>query len=77
MASQDKLNDVQLLDVLERAARGESATKIGKALGLTRSSILGLLFRARAPDACLKPENRDGGMPEGWWREGLAKQGSR
>lgn len=72
--TQRRLNDAELLDVLDRYARGHRTTSIARAYGMSRNAVLGLMMRTRAPCACVKPENQDGGMPEGWWREGLAKR---
>ena len=74
MTEQRRLNDAEMLDVLERHAQGQSAAQVGRAYGLTRNAVLGLLLRSRAPDVCVKPENRDGGMPADWWKAGLAKR---
>lgn len=70
------------LDAMER--RGLSAAKcaaemerrFGVARG--RSAVLGVIKRvrehlARVPDHCTRPENRDGGMPELWWLDGLRR----
>lgn len=46
---------------------------IGQALGVSRSSVCGALKRIRddeQPCACVKPQNRDGGMRPLWWKRG-------
>ncbi|MES2753801.1 MAG: hypothetical protein V4659_03975 [Pseudomonadota bacterium] len=76
-------DDARTLDVLDRWDRGDTAAAIGKALGVSRSAVLGVLQRVRvetdvsesvrdvsAPPAS-RPENINGGMPARWWVAGL------
>ena len=56
---------------------GPSAAAIGRIMGTTKDAILCVLHRIRhadTPDACVLPQNCDGGMGRGWWREGLRKR---
>lgn len=77
-----KWTDEQILSILDRHERGrESAAEIARTYGVSRSSILGIIFRVnadtdraeRAPlpfgySSPSKPENLDGGMPPRWWK---------
>jgi hypothetical protein len=76
MPDEDVLN---LLDLHEGA--GLSASLIALQLGMSRSAVLGLIFRVRqdmrAADEdrtdwppAVKPENQDGALGRGWWRRG-------
>lgn len=58
--------DAELLDVLDRADMGESATVTGKRYGVSRSAILGLRHRCGGI-----ADHHDGTMPKDWWRKGL------
>ena len=83
-----QFSDGMLLDIIDRFERlGESYGVIAKAYGTTRSSVAGLVKRIRdqlndserAPllageTRAMRPENRNGGMPELWWEAGLALQ---
>jgi hypothetical protein len=65
--------DDRILVALDLQAQGLSASLIAARLGVTRSAVLGILHRVRVetdavPCACVKPENKDGGMQAGWWR---------
>ena len=74
------LSDAHLLAILEARALGATVDDIALRMGLTRSAVAGHIFRmapGRVPDHCRRPENRDGGMPPGWWRAGLARQAER
>ncbi len=70
-----KWTDQQMLEILDKRERlGLSGAGIAEGLGVSRSSILGLLFRlnretdlAEVGSIVTKPENRDGGMPVRWW----------
>lgn len=51
---------------------GISASIIGQWFGTSKRSVLGFTFRIRKQIElheckCVKPENKDGGMPEKWW----------
>jgi hypothetical protein len=87
MRGQDTRSDADILAVLDRRAAGESCTAIAARSGVSRSAILGLVYRVnldadRAESAPppvgqtrpVKPENCDGGMPARWWVAGLRKQ---
>lgn len=81
--------DGEILRVLDLRAKGATAAEAGRAKGLARAAILGLEKRIRddltredgtvrpGERPAVKPENRDGGMPEGWWKAGLARQRGR
>lgn len=64
-----------MLEILDKSERvGLTGAKIAEGLGVSRSSILGILFRvnrdtdlAERGSIVTKPENRDGGMPVRWW----------
>jgi hypothetical protein len=75
---------LRLLDLVER--QGLSDLRAAKVMTLeghrrfTKGAVIGMRSRINAetraiPDLCDKPENRDGGMPSGWWRAGLDYQG--
>lgn len=62
------LIDLRILDL--RDHEGLKPTAIGRAMGLSRNAVIGRLHRMQHEDVpceCLRPENRDGGMPRGWW----------
>ena len=72
--------DAQLLAALDLADEGMSRAEIARLLTMahdrpfTRMSVTGALDRIRKetdhiPCYCEKPENKDGGMPAGWWRK--------
>lgn len=69
--------DEQVLQILDRYERGrESGADIARTFGVSRSSILGILFRvngatdlAERGSTVTKPENLDGGMPPCWWKK--------
>lgn len=90
MRGQDTRSDAEILAVLERRAAGETCTAIAARSGVSRSAILGLVYRVnldtdRAESAPppvgqsrpVKPENCDGGMPARWWEPGLRRQTER
>lgn len=65
--------DGEILVALDLSADGCPASVIGKRLGRSRGSVIGMRSRVRAeadavPCRSVRPENRDGGMPAGWWR---------
>lgn len=71
--------DAQILEALDLQRAGHSALQISKALGrrwkrkFTRNQIIGLTNRVRiqadkVPCECIKPQNKDGGMPASWWK---------
>lgn len=70
---------LRVLDATER--QGQSAAEIGRAMGCSRSAVLGLLKRLRddlaaseaAPFApgqgpAVRPGNRDGDLGPLWWK---------
>lgn len=66
----DDLRDLQILHMLEVERAG--GTAVAARFGMTRSAVQGLAYRmntaaTREPCACVRPENRDGGMPARWW----------
>lgn len=69
---------LELLDLADREGlRGAELRR--RMSAITRDSwsngrVQGLLSRLRfapEPCACVKPENRDGGMPARWWAEAV------
>lgn len=75
MSDRTFVSDKTYLAILDAVEAGQSASKIGFALNLSRSAVLGLVHRAKGSDADVqKPENRDGGMPPGWWKDGLGRR---
>ena len=70
-------SDGEMLRALElRDAQGLSAAEIGKRMGRSRASVLGVFKRISddldrcGPCRAVRADNRDGGMPPGWWRRG-------
>jgi hypothetical protein len=66
---EDDLRTLEILQVIEVAGTGAAMA----GFGLSNSAVQGMRGRmlspkAVGPCACTKPENRDGGMPAGWWR---------
>lgn len=69
--------DEQVLQMLDMAdGDGMTAAEIALRMGTSRSAICGILFRVRSELAeseqgsrVTRPENRDGALPRGWWRE--------
>ena len=72
--------DAQLLAALDLADAGMSRAETARLLSMgydrpfTRMSVTGALHRIKTetdavPCMCERPENRDGGMPDGWWRK--------
>lgn len=69
--------DAELLDVLERARSGESATMTGKRYGVSRAAILGIRHRCRSECELQIGDALDGTMPSGWWKIGLQARMAR
>ena len=77
-----KLSDRIMLEILDRHERlGLTLEIAGAPFRMTRSAVSGVVSRVRidtnASDRvqlAVKPENRDGGMPEKWWTKGLVRQ---
>jgi hypothetical protein len=81
-------SDGDLLTALDMVDRQKlSMLEVGACFGVSRSAVAGLLKRVRdetdkverdprrpGETPPCRPENRDGGMPALWWRDGLAKQ---
>lgn len=67
--------DEETLQVLDLRDEGKSALEIAQLMAqqigrpVTRNQIVGMWRRtgAQSECACVKPENRDGGMPRRWW----------
>lgn len=70
--------DAQLLAALDLTECGMSRAEAARLLSIahdrpfTRMSVTGAIDRVRketdaVPCFCIKPENRDGGMPANWW----------
>lgn len=72
MAKDSEFTDKQILTMLDlRDHEGWTAKAIGERFGVSKGTIIGLFDRIRKkeqPDACLKAENRNGGMPRKWWK---------
>lgn len=70
--------DEMILSALHlRDQEGLSAEQIGGRFGASRSAVCGVFKRiadAELPCECERPENRDGGMPAGWWRLAAAQR---
>ena len=71
-APMPRSSDLEVLHMLDlREGEGMSMKEVAEATGQGRSSVIGKVNRALSADlpcACTKPENKDGGMPRGWWR---------
>lgn len=71
------LTDMQILEMMHLMDHcGLTGTDVARRYGRSRSAILGLRFRilrdleaSERGAQARKPENRDGGMPPGWWRK--------
>lgn len=70
--------DEEILHALDLRASGLGATLIARKMSretrerITKGQIIGILNRVdkddqKHPCACVKPENKTGGMPEKWW----------
>ncbi|WP_439137504.1 hypothetical protein [Roseicyclus sp.] len=68
-----RADDERLLRIIDARIKGHiSGPEIRKRYGITNSALSGIMNRYRAseaecPCACVKPENRAGGMPDRWW----------
>lgn len=86
MVAASTWGDARTLAALDMVAGGLTGADAAARLGVTRCAVLGLMKRVRdetdhaelpwrpGADVHLKPKNRDGGMPDGWWKRGLAQQ---
>jgi len=62
-------DELTMLALHLRDHDGLKTGPIAERLGVTRSAVCGLFKHVRdeeVPCACEQPENRDGGMPNGW-----------
>lgn len=70
--SSTRSDDLRVLTMLDlRDGVGLNRAMIGERFGMSKSAVAGALYRidiAEQPCACVKPENKDGGMPRGWWK---------
>ena len=74
--------DKEMLTVLDLIDEfGLTAAQVADRDGVTRNAIIGIRNRvlsdlrkseAAPGPVAQKPENRDGGMVQGWWRAGLS-----
>lgn len=75
--------DEQLLTMLDlRDGEGLTGLEIAARMGSSRSAVLGAMNRidkvhAEIPCTATRPENRDGGMPRGWWKRRQKPGGQR
>lgn len=75
MSNEDRLRDEMHLDMMHMVeVLDESCTDVGIKYGVTKNVVIGIRFRTRRDseglmDYCKKPENKNGGMPAGWWRQ--------
>lgn len=68
--------DAEMLDALERRAQGESAAVVARAMGRSRSAVLGLYHRIDTEtDKADRTPRLNGTMPPCWWRKGLNRPG--
>lgn len=71
MKRQADIDALRILDCYHD--EGLSVSETGEALGISRNSVAGTIWRIRiaheeaGPCHCRKPENQDGGMPRRWW----------
>lgn len=78
-STRHKWTDGEILHVLDMKQEGHSAANIAEAMSarvgvrFRKNQIIGQIAKCEEDIACEceKPENKDGGMPEGWWRQGL------
>ena len=79
MNTQNEWTDYELLTVLNLRHSGHSCGQAGSAIGRSKNAVIGMMSRVTSQTdkvacECVKPENINGGMPDGWWRAGLEKQ---
>ena len=64
-------DDMRLLNILDMKIKGQvHPVDLRKKFGLTNSALSGIMNRYRQseePCACVRPENKDGGMQDRWW----------
>lgn len=72
MKIQTRMQDERDLMALHMVGNEKlSCAQAGKELGLSKNAVIGVRWRVNVSDksdVCLKPENKDGGMPELWWQ---------
>jgi hypothetical protein len=68
---QSRAEDERLLSIIDAKVKGDmTSAQIREMYGISNSALSGIMWRyrdAERPCACVKPENRDGGMPDRWW----------
>lgn len=64
--------DAEILMILELRDRGWAFSKIALTMRMQRNSVLGMHYRVTK--AAGPPDEFDGTMPYGWWKEGLRKR---
>jgi hypothetical protein len=67
-------DDEEILEMLfMRDGLGMYKSAIARKLSVTKNTVIGKLFRVKAEEVldcnCTRPENRDWGMPERWWKQ--------
>ncbi|WP_136441611.1 hypothetical protein [Pacificoceanicola onchidii] len=73
VAEQTRKDDEFDLEVMARLDVDlASPAQVGRGMGLTKGQVSGIKHRMIeaskvCPDAAIKPENQDGGMPARWW----------
>lgn len=72
-AEPTRSDDEAMLCALDQLDGGATYRMAGLVVGMSRGGIMDHVRRIRAASdrhgcACTKAENRDGGMPSGWWR---------
>ena len=76
----DHFSDGALLAMIDRVGAGVAADVVAKDFGITRFNVLAVVHAVRLDlgraggCTCVRAENRNGGMPAQWWRDGLARQ---
>lgn len=74
MSGNSRWTDRQVLDMLHRHyVDGVPKSEIAERYGVGKGAVIGVTNRVlKESDEiecfCTKPENKDGGMPAGWWR---------
>lgn len=56
---------LRMLDVIATRGGPDARERYGLTAG--QVAVMRTRYIKPAPCACKKPENRDGGMPAGWW----------
>lgn len=68
-----RAEDEALLNLLYlREFDGMGMKEIGERVGMSKNAVIGQINRVMkdmVPCECRKPENRDGGMPNRWWKK--------